>query len=180
MKMFQIDVTDPNMLYLFIVKGFTSAATRELAKVIGDSILATRRIGPDTDPLPPQVRVIALAPGQEIVAAVATDDTEELERFVAVAEGEDAEINPAWTVIEDDKDYSWLDEKGFVFLDLTGAPLYCRMWEGHPWLFRWHSEQRWVSHRQVSREEVLQFSHDLSEEQQEMYHTLHRQNYVSE
>ena len=65
-----------------------------------------------------------------------------------------------------------LNEKGFVFLDSVNRPYLCRIWgeENKPWLFWWHPDKYWVSHREVTQEEVWNFPRNLSEEEQNLYH----------
>jgi len=67
-----------------------------------------------------------------------------------------------------------LDEKGFIFLDMKNRPYLCRMWEGKPWLFYWHYENHWTSYRRVSQNDIDLFPRNLTEEEQEIYHELHR------
>ena len=65
-----------------------------------------------------------------------------------------------------------LDEHGFIFLDDNQRPFLCRMWGGKPWLFYWHSENHWVSLREVTQSEIFMFPHNLTEEHQQLYHDL--------
>ena len=69
-----------------------------------------------------------------------------------------------------------LDEKGFVFLDAAGKPFLCRMWQGVPWIFYWHPENKWVSLRKVTQTEVDDFPRNLTEEQQQIYRNKHQEN----
>jgi len=63
-----------------------------------------------------------------------------------------------------------LDNKGFVFLDENNSPFRCVMWGGRPWLMYWNDNQkRWVSLRQVTFLEVLEFPYNLTQEQQDLY-----------
>jgi hypothetical protein len=66
-----------------------------------------------------------------------------------------------------------LDEKGFVFLDDKKRPWWCRMWEDRAWLFYWHAEGRWVSYQPITQMDVWQFPHNLTAEQQQLYHDQH-------
>ena len=69
-----------------------------------------------------------------------------------------------------------LDEKGFVFLDSGNRPYMCALWNGEPWLFYWHKENKWVSLRKVSQTEIWGFFHNLSEAEQQIYHDTHVKN----
>lgn len=63
-------------------------------------------------------------------------------------------------------------EKGFVFLDRASRPYLCRIWCGDPWLFYWHSDNHWVSLKQVEQTDVWLYPDNLTKEQQRLYHDL--------
>lgn len=67
-----------------------------------------------------------------------------------------------------------LDEDGFVFLNGNGRPLWCRLWEGEPWLFRWHVDNHWVSWCKIEQDEIESFPRNLSQLQQGLYHQQHK------
>ena len=73
-----------------------------------------------------------------------------------------------------EKNKKILDEKGFIFLDVENRPYLCRIWEGEPWLFYWHCENHWVSYRKVNQNDIDLFPRNLTKEEQEIYHELHR------
>ncbi len=66
-----------------------------------------------------------------------------------------------------------LGEKGFVFLDDTNRPIWCRMWGENPWLFYWHPDKKFVSLRQVTQADIFNFPDNLSEEEQQIYIDKH-------
>lgn len=66
-----------------------------------------------------------------------------------------------------------LDEKGFIFLDGRGRPYLCALWGENPWLFYWHPDNHWVSLRQVSQSEIWSMPHNLTADEQDVYHRLH-------
>lgn len=68
-------------------------------------------------------------------------------------------------------------EEGFVFLDRASRPYLCRIWCGEPWLFYWHSDNHWVSLKQVDQADVWLYPDNLTKEQQELYHNLHAERY---
>jgi hypothetical protein len=72
-------------------------------------------------------------------------------------------------------DLQELDEKGFVFLDDANRPYWCRMYHGNPWIMSWHEDEgHWVTYRQVTQTEIWSFPHNLTDEQQEIYHRQER------
>jgi hypothetical protein len=72
-----------------------------------------------------------------------------------------------------------LDEKGFVFIDDSSRPYWCRMWGGHPWFFYWNEGPKgWVSLRVVSQSDIwLAQQKQISDEQAQLYHDLHNQTF---
>jgi hypothetical protein len=60
---------------------------------------------------------------------------------------------------------------GWVFLDGSGKPFWIRHWEGSIWLFYWHASKKWVSLREAPDADVKSFPHNLTEEEQDLYHT---------
>jgi hypothetical protein len=66
-----------------------------------------------------------------------------------------------------------LDEKGFVFLDDAGKPFWCTMYHGKPRLMYWHVEGHWVTWKFVTQADIFSFPHNLTEEQQQVYHDQH-------
>ncbi len=63
-----------------------------------------------------------------------------------------------------------LNGKGFVFLDKSNRPYRCCMYQGTPWLFYWHPDNRWVTLRQVTQTEIWQMPHNLTQEEQDYYY----------
>jgi len=70
-----------------------------------------------------------------------------------------------------------LTRVGFVFLDLRNQPYRCCMWEGSPWLFFWHPDNRWVSLRKVTQMEVWSFPHNISKRDQKAYKIAEHDSY---
>lgn len=60
---------------------------------------------------------------------------------------------------------------GRVFLDAGDRPYWVRMWEGTIWLFRWHDEGNWVSLYEVTNSEAVRYPDNLTNEEQDLYHT---------
>lgn len=56
----------------------------------------------------------------------------------------------------------------FIFLDFN-KPLRCKTWSGGYWLFYWHPDKKWVSLREVTKDEVDAFPRNLSEKEQQLY-----------
>jgi hypothetical protein len=66
------------------------------------------------------------------------------------------------------------DEEGFIFLDTSSRPYWCRDWGGEPWLFYWHCDKKWVSLRKVTPNDLVRFPRNLSEKEQKYYRDAHR------
>lgn len=73
------------------------------------------------------------------------------------------------------KMFEQLNEKGFVFLDSKNDPYFCRMWGGSAWLFYWHSNNCWVSLREVSQMEVWNMPSPLDSDEANMYHDKNKE-----
>lgn len=62
------------------------------------------------------------------------------------------------------------ERNGRIFLDEANRPYWVRLWEGKPWLFYWHPDNKWVSLREVFTAETMGFPDNLSEAEQDLYH----------
>lgn len=66
-----------------------------------------------------------------------------------------------------------LDEKGFIFRWDDNNIYRCCMWGESPWLMRWNPAQNlWVSVQRLTQMDIFTLPHNLSEEEQEVYHRL--------
>lgn len=92
--MFTIDVTDGNMAYLLIVRGFSPEQAKDLERRIDHTVIEARaKLRYEGKPLPtqgPVVTVIALEDHQELMAyaAVPMDDLDTIS-FDIVNDGEE-------------------------------------------------------------------------------------------
>lgn len=69
-----------------------------------------------------------------------------------------------------------LDEKGFIFLNTNDRPFKCCMYFNNPWLFYWHPDNKWVTLRQVTQDEIFKLPRNLSKEHQEVYNKISEGN----